>query len=79
MSSCHHLQCEILGGSATVVLVNIHSLNGADLSVLLASNKVDAKLWAAAIAVILCIPERCVVLAIDTEFHGDLLSPRRGI
>jgi hypothetical protein len=51
MSSCNHLQFKVNGVNSTV-FVHIPALNGADLSVLLAIDEVNPKLWAAAIAVV---------------------------
>ena len=55
------------------------ALYRANLGVVFAIDKVDPKLWAAAIAVIIGVFEWREVLAINAKFHGDLLAPEGAV
>jgi len=77
--SFDYLELKVIADRAAATATVIRALTRAHLGVWLAIDEINPKLWAAAIAVIVGVLKWCEVLAIDTEFHGDLQSPRRGI
>jgi hypothetical protein len=52
MSSCDHLQLKEKANFTAAIVTVGHALHGTHLSVWLTTDEIDAKLWAAAIAVL---------------------------